>query len=393
MTTATGTSTPSRDRGRRVALICAGATLVAALVPVIAALQVQDWKPSGLVRMAREEAIAQLALTHDSDFRFVDPGAHYDGVYFYAVALDPNARGVAHQLIDNSAYRYGHAGYGWLARIASLGRPSAVPTALLLLGVVSLCLAAAGTSLLAIQLGLTGWLGLAVAFNPGLLYSLTALTSETVAAAFLVFGLLFWIQGKHGKAGLVLIGLCFIKEPWSVVPVGLGMWEILRWLRTKDTRETVRRLAILSAGPILFICWFIYLKSTYGVWPTQGTEDFFNFPLAGWFESIREASRFATADFLVSQIGAASAPMLAATAAALLFGLIKAARVRTAIDIPFALIVLIAFILRPLALLYPKDQIREVSLQLMLLPIVLGVHMTWGKGTGRDEELAATRHD
>lgn len=366
---------------------------MAALVPVIAALSVQGWKPSGLVRMAREEPIAQLALANDEDFRFVDIGAHYDGVYFYAIALDPYAQGEAHTLIDNSPYRYGHAGYGWLARIASLGQASAIPTALLLLGLAGLCLASAGTSLLATELGLTGWLGLAVAFNPGLLYSLTALTSETVAAAFLVFGLLLWTQGKHGLAGLLLVGLCFIKEPWNVVPVGLGLWEIIRWFQTKDTRETTRRLAILAIGPILFICWFVYLKSTYGEWPTQGTEGFFSFPLSGWIESIWQASRAATGDYFNSQIGAVSAPMLAATGAALLFGLVKAVRPRAAIDIPFVLITLVAFTLRPLGLLFPKDQIREVSLQLLLLPIVLGVHMTWSRAHGRDGERSADNRD
>ncbi len=378
---------------RRVAAVCGAITLVTALVPVIGALAVQDWKPSALVRMAREEPIAQLAVASDEEFRFVDIGAHYDGVYFYAVALDPFAQGTAHTLIDNSAYRYGHAGYGWLARVVSLGQASAVPTALLLLGLIGLCIAAVGTSLLATQLGLTGWLGLAVAFNPGLLYSLTALTSETVAAAFLVLGLLFWIRGEHGRAGLLLAALCFIKEPWNVVPVGLGLWEITRWVQDKSTRETIRRLAILAVGPVLFIGWFIYLRSTYGHWPVQGTEGFFAFPLAGWIETIWDASRAATGDFFTSQIGAASAPMLAATGAALLLGVAAAIRPKTAIEIPFILITLVAFTLRPLGLLYPKDQIREVSLQLLLVPIVFGLHLARTRANTKDGQPAAAIHD
>lgn len=391
----------STDRGgpqttlvrQRVALACGVITLVTALVPVIGALAVRGWKPSALVRMAREEPIAPLATAHDAEFRFVDIGAHYDGVYFYAIALDPFAQGEAHTLIDNSAYRYGHAGYGWLARVASLGRASAVPTALLVLGLVGLCAAAVGTSLLAAQLGLSGWLGLAVAFNPGLLYSLTALTSETVAAPLLVFGLLFWIRGKHGLAGLLLVALCFIKEPWNVVPVGLGLWEILRWTRAKNTPETIRRLAILAIGPVLFILWFVYLRTTFGQWPVQGTEGFFSIPLAGWIETIREASRAATGDFFSSQIGAASAPMLAATGAALLVALAMAIRPKTAVEIPFVLITLVALTLRPLGLLYPKDQIREVALQLLLVPIVFGIHLARTRATARDGETAGAFHD
>jgi hypothetical protein len=204
---------------------------------------------------------------------------------------------------------------------------------------------------------------------------------------------LFWIKGKHGLAGLLLVALCFIKEPWNVVPVGLGLWEIAVWTRAKNTRETVRRLLILAIGPVLFMLWFIYLRNTFGQWPVQGTEGFFSAPLAGWMETIWEASRAATRDFLTSQIGAASAPMLAATGAALLIAAAMSLRPRTAVEIPFLLMTLVALTLRPLGLLYPKDQIREVAVQLLLVPIVFGIHLARTRANARDGEPTAAIHD
>ncbi|MGH2757231.1 MAG: hypothetical protein ACRDI3_05530, partial [Actinomycetota bacterium] len=118
---------------RGVAFVCAGVAVAVAFVPIAYAVGIRDWDPSGLVRMSAEEPMAGLAVRNDPDFKFVHPQAHYDGVYFYAVAVDPFARGEAHELIDKSAYRYGHAGYGWLAWIVSLGSAGAVPLALMLL--------------------------------------------------------------------------------------------------------------------------------------------------------------------------------------------------------------------------------------------------------------------
>lgn len=78
-----------------------------------------------------------------------------------------------------------------------------------------------------------------------------------------------------------------------------------------------------------------------------------------------------TGDFFTSQIGAASGPLLVAAGAALLFGIYRAARVRSAIDLPFILLTLLALCLQPLGVLYPKDMIRELAMPMLLLPLVI----------------------
>lgn len=375
---------------RAIALFCTAIALATTLVPIVGALGVRDWDPSALVRMGETEPMSTLARRVQPDFKFVHPEAHYDGVYFYAVALDPVAKSEAHTLIDKAAYRYGHAGYGWMAALLSLGNEGAVPAALMLLAVAGIAVATWATSMLCVQIGWTAWGGLAVALNPGLIYSATALTSEPVGAAFLTLGLLYWLRGRHVGGALLLGVACFVKEPFVLAPAGLVMWEAVALLRARYVDQPtlassapgllgipgldaarVRRVALLCIGPALFALWYVYLRSTFGLWPHEDTHGFFMFPFLGWIQSVRDASLMATGPFYESQIGAASGPLLAAFGGLVVIGLLLAAPLRTPIDPIYLLIGLLMSTLGPLGMLYAKDMIREMALPLLLLPVVV----------------------
>ncbi|MDQ4124340.1 MAG: hypothetical protein M3134_01905 [Actinomycetota bacterium] len=361
---------PGAHRVEAVSLWCAIVTLLVAAIPVAVAVDKAGGKPSVLVRMEADEPMADLARSADPGFAFVSE-AHYDGVYFYAVATDPFATGEAHTLIDRAAYRYGHAGYGWLAWVASLGRTSAVPVALLTLGLAGLAIAAIALSRTAVALGWTPWAGLAVAFNPGLIYSLTALTSETVGAAFTSLALLAWVRQRYVWGAVAAAAACLVKEPFLLVPAGLALWELGRWLTHRNLGTVIRRVALLSIGPVVFACWYVYIRVQFGEWSFEATEGFFAVPPFGWLEALGHASTMAAGADLESQLGAASAPLLAVVGAALIAGLVQAVRVRNPVGAVFVLVALLALALRPLGVLFPKDMIRELSIPLMLLPLVL----------------------
>ncbi|MDQ3953671.1 MAG: hypothetical protein M3279_12040 [Actinomycetota bacterium] len=357
-------------RAEVVALWCATIAIAAAFVPAVIAVQRAGWRPSVLVRMEADEPLADFARRVDPEFHFVDE-AHYDGVYFYAVATDPLARGEPHTLIDRASYRYGHAGYGWLGWFASLGQAGAAPAALMTVGLVGLGVAAWATSRLSTALGWTAWGGLAVAFNPGLIYSLTALTSETVAAAFVALALLAWVRGRYAWGAAACAAACLVKEPFVLVPFGLALWEAGRWLAHRETRLALQRIAMLSIGPVLFGLWYVYIRVQFGEWSFEATQGFFAFPPFGWLEAMQEASDLARGADLESQLGAIAAPLLAAVGAALVFGIVRALRVRTPVAVVFVLLALLALSLRPLGVLFPKDALRELSIPLLLLPLVL----------------------
>jgi hypothetical protein len=93
------------------------AALALGLLVVYTSIVDRGGRLSLLVHMTKGSAIAQIAAA-DPSFAYV--GSHYDGVYFYAMALDPLANGWAHMLIDAGANRYGHPAYGWVAGLLSL---------------------------------------------------------------------------------------------------------------------------------------------------------------------------------------------------------------------------------------------------------------------------------
>lgn len=323
--------------------------------------------------MSASEPMAIVARATDPSFAFVDPQAHYDGVYFYAIARDPLARGTPHELIetDRGAYRYGHPGYGWLAWVASAGRASAVPAALLGVGLAGVAVAAYALSMLGSAMGWSPWAGLVVAFSPGIVFAATADTSEPVALAAVAVALLAWLRDRMFWTAVAVVACCFIKEPLLLVPLGLLAWLIVEAIRGRPSSALVTRLIALTVGPFLYGGWYLYLRDVFGTWPfQQESQDFLTAPFAGWIDSLRRAASLATGPFDKSQLGYASVALIAVVGAVLLAGMIKALRVETPIAPVLFVLALLIFSLNWLGVLYPKDLIREATIPLALVPFV-----------------------
>lgn len=321
---------------------------------------------SGLVRLPAVEPLGAYVQQRHPDWDFVEPATRYDGRYYYAIALDPFATGEEHTLIDAPAYRYGHAGHGWLAAIVSLGSAERLPAALALLGVAGMAVAAYAASQLAVQLGGSPWLGLLVAVNPGLIYAVTVDTPETSGVAVMALGLLAWLRDRVWLAAASFILLCLIKEAFVLVPIGIAVFELLEWFRGRKQARLWFRLGILSLGPLALASWFVYLHERLGVWPfTEGPT---SVPIVGWIDTLRLSGiQGQGAEF---QVGAIGLPLLVAIAVVLLIGTVRGMFFRTPLDPIFVLSALLIFSLSWIALLYPKDLLRIVSPLLFLLPHV-----------------------
>jgi hypothetical protein len=357
---------------RRVALACAAVAVAVAGAAVLASLSVHDWRASALVHMSAEEPMAGPARETDPGFAFVDLGAHYDGVYFYAIARDPFAHGEEHKLIDAAPYRYGHAGYGWLAWLSSAGRAGAVPAALLALGLAGMAIAAYAASLLSREWGWSPWSGLIIALSPGAIFAVTADCSEPVALAATALALLAWTRRRWGWAAVTLVAACLIKEPLLLLPAGLAAWEMIRYRRGERTPDLGLRGLAIVAGPVAFGIWAIYLRDRFGVWPfSHPSNEYLVFPFTGWADSLRRAARLGSGPYEASQIGSASIALLAVVGAGLLIGMMRAARARSGVDVFFFTYALVIFSLNWLGLLYPKDLIRETTVPLALLPAII----------------------
>ena len=359
-----------------------------AAASVLATISVADWNPSVLVRMAEEEQLAPLARDADPDFKFVHYHGRGDGVSYYAIARDPLARGEEHRLFVWPAYRYGHPGYSWLAWALSLGHAAFVPYAFLVLNLLGMGVAGAAASLLARELGYTEWAGLAIAVNPGLVYSVTIDTSEPVAAALLLIVLLLWVRGRWKTAIPLIAALCFMKEWFVLVPAGLALWELLRFARTRR-RELRLRAGALAVTIIPFGLWYLYVLLRFDEWPASPTRDFLQLPPTGWIQTARAAAERGMGTFDGVVTGHVTVPLLAVAAAALAFGAFRALWLRTPVDAVYLAFMPIVFAMNQWGLLYAKDMFREIAIPLVLLPAVAAGHASMRFGVRVGNEPAA----
>jgi hypothetical protein len=359
---------------RRAALVAIACALVAVLAAICAILGSQNGiKPaSALVKMSRDEPMSALAREADPDFHFVNPQEHYDGVYYYAIALDPVLRGQAHTLIDQATYRYGHPMYGWMAAALSLGQARWVPEAMLALSLIGIGVAGWAISRLAVHYGRTPWGGLLVAASPGLLYATTVSTTETVGVALLALSVLAWLHGRLGAAATLFVMLCLTKENYVTVPAGLALWEMVqaRRRRAPPARMTPK-VAAVAAGPAALAGWYLYVWSEMGQLPSNYEAGNFGPPVMGWLETFRQGAALSAGSFDQSQIGSQSAPALIAIAVVLLAATATCLRMRSEIDGILLGMVVITACMGWLTLLYPHELLRNPAVVLLLATAVL----------------------
>ena len=270
------------ERRERVALCCSLIALVVVCAALAPRLAYAGWKPSVFVHLGEGQMIDSLARTATPDFVIVSTYATYDGVVYYALARDPIGLGAAHHLVNFAAYRYDHPLYSWAVFLVSLGYAPWMPSAMFWLNLGLFALTAYIVSLLAVQLGRSPWWGLLPALSPGLLTALFFDTTEVTLAAAAALGVLLWLQ-RHRAAVPALVACCLAKELGWAVPVGLGLFEVARFLREERlpagemaarrldrliaaarSAGLGRRLALLAAGPILASAWIAYVEIVVG---------------------------------------------------------------------------------------------------------------------------------
>jgi hypothetical protein len=221
------------------------------------------------------------------------------------------------------------------------------------------------------RFGLSPWAGLFIAVNPGLIFSVSTDTSESVGAAFLVIGLLAWSYRRWSTAAVTLGFLCLIKEWFLLVPVGLLAWEGVKWWRGNRSQDLLRRVGVLVPGPLLFAIWHVYLTLRFDRAPFRdGTDNVTLPPISGWIDSLERAVEFGLPGGEGYQLGYAAVPLLASVLGILLIASVAALRLRTPIDPIFLLIAAVVLSSTYLTILYPKDLLRTLAIPLVLMPAV-----------------------
>jgi hypothetical protein len=367
------------SRRQLIPLACALVALGSATLGVVASLHEAKWDTTALVRMHRSLPIAKLALRDDPSFRVRTASGFYDGAFFYAIARDPLATGEAHrlmdqapyyshQVLDEAPYYWGHPAYGWLAWVASAGgHPSAIPDALLAVGLLSIFVAGAAASLLAQAIGWSPWGGLVVALNPGLVFAVNHDTSEPLGAALLLLGLVAYMQGRKGWAVGLFAALCFVKEPLVLVPLAIAAWELWR----------TRRPPIVAVAVVPAVLWWLYLRIHLGAFPFGQGQQRLVAPFAGWWQGLIDAaSQSWNSGIDTAQLGEAAVPLIIVVGLAIIIAAIWALQLRTAVDPAFLVLAVLYACITSKGVQYPKDLIRELALVVTLVPFVLATRTT-----------------
>ncbi|MEL4504943.1 hypothetical protein AAEX63_08920 [Luteococcus sp. H138] len=360
------------SRNNRVALLCTGTALLATLL----AQYLSSWpvfSPDLLLDVSADRPLSTFIKSVDPAFIVSTPGEKYDGVYYWAMAVDPFATGTAHTLIDMPGYRYGHPLWGWLAGVLSLGQPRWLPEVFWLMTLAAMALAAWSVSRLAARLGASPWAGLAVALSPGLLFSASSALTEPLQAALTCLALLLWSRGRKRDGlwlGATLVALCLTKEQLVLLPVALAVdWGIRRWRRL-DTPDFGHLVAI-AAGPTALVMWQAYLRTTMSPDQLAYQDGNIGLPFGQMGDLLRRAAALRVVDDTGAQIGSTTPSLMVAMAAVLLAGTITGLARRDALGYLVLSLTTLTTCLGHRTLLLPHETLRIPSIPVLLALVSL----------------------
>lgn len=339
---------------------CGLLALLLGAVAMSSVLRSVDWTLTALPRVDSKTPMGAAARRLDPGFHTVHPGA-YDGQFYWGIAVDPLATGGVHRAFDNAPYRYGHPLYGWLGWILSAGQARAVPGALAMVGLASLLAAGATAAALGLARGRSGWEGLFVALNPGLIFAAVDDLAEPLAAALLLGAFAAYVRGRRAATIVCLALLPLAKEPLVLVPGALVAWELVLGRR--------RSAALFAATVIPASLWWIYARVHLGAWFTSG-DGALAAPLTGWRRAVLDAGVFG------SNGGRGGGGAIVLTLLVALLGLlalagVRALRLQGPVDVAYAMLAVVAACLAPNATVELADAVRNTAVLLVLVPFVL----------------------
>ncbi len=352
-------------RTKSIPVACGVLAVVLTAAVMAASLRPAGWSLTALPRVDATTGMGAAAKARDPGFRTIHPGA-YDGQWYWGIAVDPLATGDVHQSFDTVAYRYGHPLYGWLGWLGSAGQARAAPAALAVVGLAAIAAAAVLASVLGLAIGGSGWQGLFVALNPGLLYSAAHDLTEPLSAALLLAGLLLYVRDRRVAAAACFALLVLSKEPYATVPLAIAAWELVR------RRAPVRDSALLGASVVPALLWWIAMRIHLGAWFTANGGGTLSWPLRGWLIALRDAGVHSYAlDPTQNQFGEATVVVVVAAGGLLLVAALAALRLRGPAEAAFLPLAALVACLSPAATIYERDLLRAVSVVVVLVPFML----------------------
>ena len=332
--------------------------MLVAGIAIAATLRSSGWSLTALPRVDSKTRLGAVARGLDPGFRTVHPGA-YDGQFYWGIAVDPLARGNAHKAFDKASYRYGHPLYGWLAWLLSAGRARAVPAALVVIGLAALFAAATIAAVIGLGRGGSGWEGLFVALNPGLIISAAQDLAEPLATALMLAAFAAHARGRPATTWACLALLPLVKEPLGLVLAAVVGWELVHRHR--------EQAAIFATAVIPALLWWTYDRIHLGAWFTSG-DSALGRPLGGWWSAFFGSGVGSHGS--VFRHGAAVAALIALIALLAVAG-VRALRLRSPVAVGYVGLAAVVVCLAPNAVAEFSTALRNTAFLVALVPFVL----------------------
>jgi hypothetical protein len=353
---------------------CGLLAVLAVALAMIPTLSSGGWSLTALPRVDSRTTLGADARTVDPGFRTTRTDA-YDGQFYWGTAVDPLAVGAVHNAFDKPSYRYGHPLYGWLGWILSAGQSRSAAAALAVVGVASLFAAAVAAAALGLGRGRSGWEGLFVALNPGLISSAVHDLAEPLATAVVLGSFLAYVRGRRALAWIGFALLPLAKEPLVLVICAVVGWELIQ--------RRGRVAAAFAAAAIPALVWWSYARIHLGAWFTSGGTALAS-PLSGWHKALFETSSTATRSAAVA--------VLVVLLIVLTFAALRALRSRGPVELSYLALFAVALCLAPNATVAFSTALRNTSFLLALVPFVLVLPSLVPISRVRNASGAATRH-
>jgi hypothetical protein len=203
---------------------------------------------------------AFVDATHAPSGLYILPNSSgYDGQFYFRLALEPfTAQQTGYGItLDAPRYRQQRILYPLMAHLVALGKPEAIPTAMLLVNWVAICLLAFVGAQYAKQLGVQPVFGLLFALYPGFLLSYTRDLTEIVSACFLLGALLAlsW-QQKFLAINLLTLAV-FAKETTLLAAIVIWIAHAKESLNKQTTQ--IKCHAAFALPIIAYGLWQIWL--------------------------------------------------------------------------------------------------------------------------------------
>jgi hypothetical protein len=154
-------------------------------------------------------------------------------------------------LLDHAGYRYRRILYPLVASGFGILEGQALLIGMIVVTIMATAVAAGATAAVANRVGLSEWAALAVLLNPGIWLSVRLLTSDTVALALMMVGLLA-LGGRLAVPAASFALSTLAKDIFVVTPIGLAVG--------RDRRRWV----IAGVSLLVLLAWMTWLTITLG---------------------------------------------------------------------------------------------------------------------------------